>query len=163
MIAGTSLPAQADPVRQDDPSNTWSADLVTVDDDDTNVTNVDGRLRLADITRTPASLRLPVPEGMLVTGAHQLATPADLITADHKGVGPGAGAGTGVTIEVRGQQADGEWGEWREAGTALSEPTLMVQVRVVLTGADATIGELALTATLTAAPKTNAATPGLTY
>lgn len=163
MIAGTSLPAQADPVRQDDPSNTWSADLVTVDDDDTNVTNVDGRLRLADVTRTPASLRRPVPEGMLVTATHQLATPADLITAAYKGTAPGAGAGTGVTVEVRGQQADGEWGEWREAGTALSEPTLLVQVRVVLTGANATIGELALSATLTASPKTSAATPGLTY
>lgn len=156
-------PALAGPIQEDQPSNSWSPDLTTIDGDDTNVAHADGTLRLADLNQTPASLRRAVPEGQLLLAAHPLATPANQITASLKGVGPGAGAGSAVTIEVRGQLADGEWGEWREAGATLSEPTTMVQVRVVLTGAAATLSDLALTATLTASPKINAATPGLTY
>ncbi len=155
LVVSVGVPAQADPVRQDDPSNTWTADLTTIDNDDTNVTHVDGQLRLADLGKSPASLRRPVPEGMLVLAAHELATPANHITADL--------AGSGVTVEARGRQPDGEWGEWREAGTTLPETTSVVQVRVVLTGADATIGRLTVTAALTASPGLKAATPGLTY
>jgi hypothetical protein len=159
LVAAVGAPAQADPVRQDDPSNAWTADLATIDNDDTNVTHVDGRLRIADPSTSPASLRLPVPEGMLVLAAHPLKTPADRVTADHTG----KPAPVGVTVEVRGRQADGEWGEWREAGTALPGATLTVQVRVILSGADATVAGLALTATLSGSPGVNAATPGLTY
>src|SRR5262245_5838394 len=92
LVAGFGTAAQADPVRQDEPSNTWVADLTAIDDDDTNVTNTDGRLRIADLTTTPASLRRPVPEGMLVLTGHQLATPADRITVTL------SGQNTGVTV-----------------------------------------------------------------
>jgi hypothetical protein len=157
LIAGSGTAAAADPVRQDDPSNTWVADLTAIDADDTNVTFADGRLQIADPSRSPASLRLPVPEGMLTLAGHPLATPADTVTVTL------SGKNTGVTIEARGLQSDGEWGEWREAGATLSEPTLLVQIRVVLTGVGASIADLALTAVLSASPRIQAATPGLTY
>jgi hypothetical protein len=155
LVVGAGSPARADPVRQDDPSNTWTADLATIDDDDNNVTHVDGQLRVADTGKSPASLRRPVPEGMLVLASHQLEKPANRITTDL--------AGAGITVEARGQQPDGEWGEWRETGTVLPAATMVVQVRVVLIGADATIGNLVLTAVLTPSNGVNAATPGLTY
>lgn len=158
LVVAVAAPAHADPVRHEDPSNAWTADLTTIDNDDANVTHVDGRLRIADPSRSPASVRLPVPEGMLVLAAHPLKTPADLVSADLTGK-----AAVGVTVEVRGRQNDGEWGEWRETGTPLPEATLMVQVRVILSGADATVASLALTATLSGSPGLRAATPGLTY
>lgn len=131
-------------------SDTWSAALGAVGDDDVNVAWSGGALRLADPAAVPGGQRAPVAQGQLLTAPHALATPSNQLTAQV------TGATGGVEVEYRGQAGD-RWTEWQAAGAALPEPVGTVQVRVVLTGA-ASVTAVRLTAGhATGAPRSLAA------
>ncbi|GAA1512363.1 hypothetical protein GCM10009827_028290 [Dactylosporangium maewongense] len=121
-------PAHATPGQPEvsaDPSNAWSAELRAVGGDDVNVAWTGAALRLADPSTAPGGQRAPVAQGMLLTAAHTLATPANLVTAAVTG---------SADVEYRGRRGD-QWTEWQTAGTPLKESVGVVEVRVVLTGA----------------------------
>ena len=147
--------------RADRPANAWTADLVTIDADDVNVSAAGGVLRVADPSTGPASRRGGPAEGTLLLATHPLAEPANRVTAQLDG----AAAGGSVTVDVRGRNASGEWSEWLGAGEVFGTPVTEVQVRVTLLGAAARLRGLGLTADTVPQPALRAGvrSTGLTY
>ena len=103
----------------------------------TGVAITEGTARLStmrDGTETgPAALRGAERQGLLDLGAHQFATPVNRIDAPVTGDVP---PGSQVAVDVRGQDADGQWSEWlpAEPGSpaVLPEPTRTVAVRLAM-------------------------------
>ena len=103
----------------------------------TGVAIAEGTARLStmrDGTETgPAALRGAERQGLLDLGAHQFATPVNRIDAPVTGDVP---PGSQVAVDVRGQDADGQWSEWlpAEPGSpaVLPEPTRTVAVRLAM-------------------------------
>ncbi|MEV0128886.1 hypothetical protein AB0H83_10505 [Dactylosporangium sp. NPDC050688] len=157
-----AAPAHATPGQPEavaEASDTWSAALSAVGGDDVNVTWSGGALRLADPAAAPGGRRAPVPQGLLLTAPHTLATPSDQVAAHV--TAQVAGPAGGVEVEYRGQAGD-RWTEWQAAGAALPEPVGTVQVRVVLTGA-ASVTSVRLTAGRTAGAPRPLAAAGAVY
>ncbi|GAA2616542.1 hypothetical protein GCM10010399_54370 [Dactylosporangium fulvum] len=140
-----------------DPSNTWSGELTAVGADDVNVAWSGTALRIADPAAVPAGQRSPIVGGMLVLAPHALKTPADRVRAIT------TAATTGVDVEVRGESAEGVWTEWAPAGTALPATVPTVQVRIVLTGASASLGAVVLVADTVPAASLAITAAGNTY
>ena len=132
LCPGATAPALAVP-----PTESWSADLSAVDDDDANVAVSDGAVRLAGGSARASSAGVPRPQGMLVLAPRRLAAPADRFAAD---VTVDLPSGSEVFVDIRGLRSGGGWTEWTEArrdGPALlEEPTSEVQVRLVLLAGD---------------------------
>ncbi|MGD9527217.1 hypothetical protein [Pseudonocardia sp.] len=76
--------------------------------------------------------------GLLTLAPHELTIPTDRIRTALRADVP---AGATATVDVRGREAGGEWGEWVPADPdgeiALPEPSSQVQGRIVLTGGPA--------------------------
>jgi hypothetical protein len=158
--SGPAHAAPAEPsVAPAPPTNAWAADLSAIDGDDVNVASVGGVLRTADPANAPASQRGGPAEGTLLLSPHPLATPANRVLAQ---VDADAPKGSAVAVEVRALTGKGEWSEWRTAGDPLAAPATEVQVRITLTGGQATVRQVRLTADTIAAPRAGTAAVGLT-
>jgi hypothetical protein len=146
LLGAVAAPAHAAPPEPPAvPSNAWTADLSTIDGDDVNVLSGGGVLRTADPTKAPASQRGGPAEGMLLLGTHELATPANRVSAVLDADAP---KGSAVAIDVRALTSQQEWSQWLAAGEVFAEPSTAVQVRITLTGPDAVVRGLRLTADL---------------
>ncbi len=89
------------------------------------------------VTVSSGTVSLTGESGMAVLAPHELAAPANQITAELTATIP---PGADVRIDVRGTREPGRWMEWGEvrppAPSALPEPTRLVQVRLTLSAAD---------------------------
>ncbi|MFB9905226.1 hypothetical protein [Allokutzneria oryzae] len=131
---GTSLFTSGTAALAGPGETTWTADLAQITDDDANVRFADGALKLAGEPVRAASALRDRDEGSLVLPPHELSTPATRIAAAVDASVPGDAE---LSVDLRGELAGGEWGEWTSAPAVLPEPTKRVQVRIAMVaGAD---------------------------
>ncbi|WP_148309846.1 hypothetical protein [Kutzneria albida] len=151
LVSG--LPAIAAPTSQ-----TWAADLSSSNPDSNNVLRAGGAVQVGGDEAHASTDRLGDRMGIMMFEPHQLASPANTVSATLDGTVP---ADSELAVDVRGQRADGQWTEWVESSSAgpavLPEATATVQVRMMMTAPNGTTGPqargLSLTATSTPAAR----------
>ncbi|MCR6490703.1 hypothetical protein M8542_48695 [Amycolatopsis sp. OK19-0408] len=107
----------------------WPENVSTVDYDDVNVTAAGGTLTLADAAWHRTAQVFAGSEGSFTTAEHELATPANRVSAELSADTP---KGTTVEVDVRGRTGVHDWTEWTPAGTAFKTTVSAVQARVSL-------------------------------
>lgn len=132
-------------------TTTWTADLASHNEDNSNIANADGVVRLAG---GPAHAATDLPDletGIIMFDPHQLPARANSVSATVDGSVP---ADSELAVDVRGLKADGQWTEWTEATpdapAALPEASATVQVRMMLTAPAGSTGPQARRLTLSA-------------
>ena len=129
VLAAGAVTALAGAPAQAATTNSWTADVSTVDNDDVNVAAAGGTLTLADAAWHRTARVLAGSEGSLITTEHALATPSNRVSAQLSADTP---KGTSVDVDVRGRTGADDWTEWTPAGTAFKTAVSTVQVRVSL-------------------------------
>ncbi len=140
---------------------TWTADLASHNEDNNNIANADGVVRLAGGEAHAATDQLDLETGIIMFDPHQLPAKATTVSATLDGSVPGDSE---LAVDVRGLRADGQWTEWTEATpdapAVLPEASATVQVRMMLTAPVGATGPQARQLTLSAgAAMAPAATP----
>ncbi|MFC0439469.1 hypothetical protein [Kutzneria buriramensis] len=139
-----SAPAQA-------ATTTWTADLASHNEDNSNIANADGVVRLAGGPAHAATDQLNLENGIIMFDPRQLPAKANTVAAALDGAVP---ADSELAVDVRGLKADGQWTEWTEATSdapaVLPEASATVQVRMMLTAPYGSTGPVAHKLTLSA-------------
>lgn len=132
-------------------ATTWTADLASHNEDNSNIANADGVVRLAGGAAHAATDQLSLETGIIMFDPRQLPAKANTVSAALDGTVP---ADSELAVDVRALRADGQWTEWTEATpdapAALPEASTTVQVRMVLTAPYGSTGPTARKLTLTA-------------
>src|SRR4051812_25806378 len=129
VLAAGAVTALAGAPAQAATTNSWTADVSTVDNDDVNVAAASGTLTLADPSTQRTALVMAVDEGSLITAEHALGSPANRVSAELSADTP---KGTEVDVDVRGKTGVNDWTEWTPAGTAFRTSVSTVQARITL-------------------------------
>jgi hypothetical protein len=132
-------------------STTWTADLASHNEDNSNVANADGTVRLAGGDAHAATDQPDVRTGIVMFDPRQLPAKSNEVSAT---VDASVPADSELAVDVRGLRTDGQWTEWTEATpdapAVLSEGSATVQVRMMLTAPAGSPGPTARKLTLTA-------------
>jgi hypothetical protein len=132
-------------------STTWTADLASHNEDNSNVSNADGTVRLAGGEAHAATDTPDLRTGIIMFDPRQLPAKSNVVSAT---VDASVPADSELAVDVRGQRDDGQWTEWTEATpdapAVLPEASATVQVRMMLTAPAGSTGPLARKLTLTA-------------
>jgi hypothetical protein len=132
-------------------STTWTADLASHNEDNSNVSNADGTVRLAGGEAHAATDRPDVRTGIIMFDPRQLPAKSNTVSATVDASVPGDSE---LAVDVRGLRGDGQWTEWTEATpdapAVLPEASATVQVRMMLTAPADSAGPTARKLTLTA-------------
>lgn len=132
----TSGPAAAAPEAAPEGRISWRVDLSTPVGDETNISRAAGTVRLRDPGPRLSSSRSPLGQGTLLSPARDLGRAVDTVVPELKAAVP---AGAQVLVDVRGQDGQGRWTEWREARedapARLPRAVTRVQARLILVSA----------------------------
>jgi hypothetical protein len=122
--AGTGVSRAATPP----PAESWSAELALDGGDDTGVQLDGGAVHLTDPATPARGVLTLAPRRLTTTRANTI---TGVLTADEP-------PDTTVTVQARGIRTDGTWSPWNtlppEGPTRLEQPTLEIQLRLLLTG-----------------------------
>ncbi|MEV6605076.1 hypothetical protein [Kutzneria sp. NPDC051319] len=132
-------------------STTWTADLASHNEDNSNIANADGLVRLAGGPAHAATDQLDLETGIIMFDPRQLPAKSNTVSATVDATVP---ADSELAVDVRGLRADGQWTEWTEATpdapAVLPEASATVQARMMLTAPAGSTGLEARRLTLTA-------------
>ncbi|GAA3434987.1 hypothetical protein [Kutzneria kofuensis] len=132
-------------------TTSWTADLASHNEDDSNIANNDGVVRLAGGPAHAATDQLDLETGIIMFDPRRLPAKSNSVSATVDGDVP---ADSELAVDVRGLRADGQWTEWTEATpdapAVLPEASATVQVRMMLTAPYGSTGPAARKLTLTA-------------
>jgi hypothetical protein len=132
-------------------TTTWNADLASHNEDNSNIANADGVVRLGGGAAHAATDHLDLETGIIMFDPRQLPAKVDTVSAALDGNVP---ADSELEVDVRGVRADGQWTEWTEATSqapaVLPEASATVQVRMMLTAPYGSAGPVARGLRLTA-------------
>ncbi|EWM15465.1 hypothetical protein [Kutzneria sp. 744] len=132
-------------------STTWTADLASHNEDNSNIANADGLVRLAGGPAHAATDQLDLETGIIMFDPRQLPAKSNTVSATVDATVP---ADSELAVDVRGLRADGQWTEWTEATpdapAVLPEASATVQARMMLTAPAGSTGLEARKLTLTA-------------
>ena len=93
-------------------STTWTADLASHNEDNSNVSNADGTVRLAGGEAHAATDTPDLRTGIIMFDPRQLPAKSNAVSATVDASVPGDSE---LAVDVRGLRGDGQWTEWTEA------------------------------------------------
>jgi hypothetical protein len=126
-MAGFATAAPAAPASTRTPL-TWQENLAQPASS-TNIEHSAGATRVGERLLHPAAQAGATGYGMALLAPHPLSTPVNQIRATVTDTLP---RGARVSVDVRGQRADGSWTEWTPSTEPLRESTSVLQLRLTM-------------------------------